>query len=91
MLLKVSEIKSLGGHTYNRPQLKQFTYTETVYRHVETRKPDTRLGINSLIESIPSSLETKTPWWWARSPGPAGGTPGTWSQHSPRLCSTAES
>ena len=49
-----------------------------------------RLDVESLIENIPSSLETKTPWWWARSPGPAGGTPGTWSQRSPRLCSTAK-
>ena len=27
--------------------------------------------------------------WRARSPSAAGGSPGTWSRHSPRLCSTA--
>ena len=31
-------------------------------------------------------LETR---WRARSPSAAGGSPGAWSRHSPRLCSTA--
>ena len=49
-----------------------------------------KLDVESLRENIPSSLETEMTWWWAWSPGPTGGTPGTWSQRSPRLCSTAK-
>ena len=37
-------------------------------------------------DNIFGKLEAR---WRARSPSAAGGSPGTWSRHSPRLCSTA--
>ena len=46
-----------------------------------------RLCIGSLRDKF---THIQTPWWWAWLPGQTGGTPGTWSQHSPRLCSTAK-
>ena len=96
MLLKTSEIYVALYDFHLLPhvaEVAKISITKVVAKAV----PDGKVGdedqhkLESLRENIPSSLETEMTWWWAWSPGPTGGTPGTWSQHSPRFCSTAES